>query len=104
MAKSAWSTASKVAKNLAKIGAKAAKWVVNNPQKVAQLVDLVKSGIEIGKAIGDMSGGPIQQADLSQIKIDQRNEVDQQLQESSTESDSEDWGDKTVDDVETKKD
>ena len=103
LAKAAWSTTAKVAKNLAKIGAKAAKWVVNNPQKVAQLVNLVKSGIEIGKAIGDMAGGPVSSADLSHIKLEQKQSVDKALEESTTEEDSTDWGEQTVEQAEEKK-
>ena len=99
LAKAAWSTASKVAKNLAKIGAKAAKWVVENPKKIANIVELVKSGLEIGKVIHDMSQGPVSAADLSHISMDKIQDVDKALDESSTESDSEDWGDKTVNDV-----
>ena len=99
LAKAAWNTAAKAAKSLAKLGAKAAKWVVNNPQKVAQLVNLVKSGIEIGKAIGDMSAGPVQAADLSHINLQTRHAVLDALEESETESDSEDYGEKTVDEV-----
>ena len=103
LAKAAWSTTAKVAKNLAKIGAKAAKWVVQNPQKVAQLVNLVKSGIEIGKAISDMAGGPVNAADLSHIKIDQMQSVDKALQESTTDEDSTDWGEQTIEQAEEKK-
>ena len=104
LAKAAWNTAAKAAKSLAKLGAKAAKWVVNNPQKVAQLVNLVKSGIEIGKAIGDMSAGPVQAADLSHINLQTRTAVEDALEESETESDSDDYGAKTVEEVAAKKD
>ena len=103
LAKSAWTTTAKVAKNLAKLGAKAANWVISNPQKVAQLVNLVKSGIEIGKAIGDMAGGPVSSADLSHIKIEQKQSVDKALEESTTDEDSTDWGEQTVEQAEEKK-
>ena len=104
LAKAAWNTASKAAKSLARLGAKAAKWVVNNPEKVANLVELVKSGLEIGKVIADMGGaGPVSSADLSRVSIERVHSVDKALQESSTESDSEDWGTKTSKEVEEEK-
>ena len=100
LAKAAWSTAAKAAKSLAKLGAKAAKWVVENPQKIAQLVNLVKSGIEIGNAISKMgSGGPIDPKILEHVNIQQKQSVDAALEESSTDEDSSDYGDQTVEDV-----
>ena len=105
LAKAAWNTAAKAAKSLAKLGAKAAKWVVENPQKIAQLVNLVKSGIEIGNAIGKLGqGGPIDPKVLQHVNIQQRESVEAALEESSTDEDTSDYGEQTLEEVEAKQD
>ena len=99
LAKSAWNTAAKCAKSLAKLGAKALKWTVEHPEKVAQLVNLVKSGIEIGNAISKIGKGPIDQASLEHVDVQQQHSVDAALEESSTDEESSDYGEQTVEEV-----
>ena len=65
LASKAWETAKDAGAWLQKQGSKAAKYIADNPRKVAQLVDLVKSGVDVASAItqigkpavADTSGG-----------------------------------------------
>jgi len=90
LAKKAWSTASACAKSLARLGQKALTWVANNPKKIQNIVSLIKDGISIGQALGQMTGGPIAPTQYQNIDPQQTKEVDAVI-ESST--DEESWGD-----------
>ena len=91
LAKKAWSTASACAKSLAKLGQKALTWVASHPKEIQNIVSLIKDGISIGQALGQMSAGPIQKTDYANIDPGQRKDVDDVI-ESSTDEES-DWGD-----------
>lgn len=57
VANKAWSSVKSASKYLATKGGKLTKWAADNPKKLAQLVDIVKSGVDIGLALSK-AGAP----------------------------------------------
>ena len=62
VASKAWSSVKSASKYLSTKGGKLAKWAADNPKKLAQLVDVVKSGVDIGLALSK-AGAPSDKPD-----------------------------------------
>ena len=72
-------------------------WVTDNPKKLAALVDIVKSGVEIGQAIASMTGGPVTPEDLDTVSLEQKKAVHEALDTTDGEGgEGSDWGEMTV--------
>jgi hypothetical protein len=64
---------------------------------LAALVEIVKSGVEIGVAISQMgAAGPVDQADLDKVSDEKKASVHKALESTDDDDSGSDWGEMTV--------